>query len=97
VGHGVTMREIINAYEVMVGQPEGKRPLGRPRRKREHIKLGVKVIGWEDVGWIQLDQFTVLVSQFVYLLVCYYLLKSFVIYETVLSSKSTYCETTDFF
>jgi hypothetical protein len=37
----VYMREVINAYEIMLGQPEGKRPLGRPRRKRERIKLGL--------------------------------------------------------
>ena len=64
----VSMREVINAYEVM-GQPEGKRPLGRPRRKREHIKLGLKVIGWGGVGWIQLDECRVLDNQFVRLFV----------------------------
>lgn len=72
-------------------QPEGRRPLGRPRRRREHIKLGLKVIGWEGVGWIQFDQCRVLVRQFVCLLVCYdYLHKSFMLYETVLSSKPAY-------
>ena len=97
MGHVVSMREVINVYEVVVGQLEGKRPLGRPRCKRERIKLGLKIIGWEGVGWIQLDQCRVLASQFVYLLVCYYVHKSFVTYETVPSSQSTYCETTGIF
>jgi len=52
VGHVLSMQEVINAYEFVVGQSEGKRPLGRPKRKMEHIKLGIKVIGWEGVGWI---------------------------------------------
>jgi len=69
VGHVVSMREVIKAYEVVVRQPERKRPLGRSRRKREHIKLGLKVIGWEDVGWIQLGQCRVLVSRLVRLFV----------------------------
>jgi hypothetical protein len=69
VGHVVSMREVINAYEVLVGQPEGKRPLGKSRRKREHIKLDLRVIGWEGVGWIQLDQCRVLFSQLVRLFV----------------------------
>jgi hypothetical protein len=37
----VYMWKIINAYEVVLEQPEEKRPLGRPRRKRERIKLGL--------------------------------------------------------
>ena len=41
MGHVVYMWEVINAYEVVLGQPEGKRPLGRPRRKRERIKPGL--------------------------------------------------------
>lgn len=69
MGHVVSMPEVINAYEVVVGQSEGKRPLGRPRRIKEHIELGLKIIGWEDVGWIQLDQCRVLVSQSVRLFV----------------------------
>jgi hypothetical protein len=69
VGHVVSMREVMNAYEIVVGQSEGKRPLGRPTRKRDHIKLGLKVIGWGGVGWIQLDQCRVSVSQLVCLCV----------------------------
>jgi hypothetical protein len=33
VGHVAGMREKRNAYRIMVGKPEGKRPLGRPRRR----------------------------------------------------------------
>jgi len=62
-------REVINVYEIVVGHPEGKRPLGRPRRKRECIKLGLKVIGWEGVVWVQFDQCRVLVNQLVRLFV----------------------------
>jgi hypothetical protein len=36
------MREEINAYGLVVGHPEGRRPLGRPRHRWEHIKLGLK-------------------------------------------------------
>jgi hypothetical protein len=39
VGHVAYMREVINAYEFVLGKPEGKRPLRRPRCKRERIKL----------------------------------------------------------
>jgi hypothetical protein len=36
-----------SAYRVLVGKPEGKRPLRRPRRKREdNIKIDLKEIGW---------------------------------------------------
>jgi hypothetical protein len=41
----------------MVGMPEGKRPLGRPRRQREDtIKLDLREIGIEGTNWIQLAQ-----------------------------------------
>jgi hypothetical protein len=36
-----------NAYRILVGKPEGKRPLGRPRRKcMENIKMDLREIGW---------------------------------------------------
>jgi hypothetical protein len=41
---------------ILVGRPEGKRPLVRPRRRWEdNIKVDIKQIGWEDVDWIRLD------------------------------------------
>jgi hypothetical protein len=46
-----------NAYRTLVGEPEGKRPQGRPRRRWEdNIKMDVREIGWGGVEWINLDQ-----------------------------------------
>ena len=46
-GHVTNMREKRNTYCVMVGKPEGKRPLGRPRHRWEDIKMD-KVNRMED-------------------------------------------------
>jgi transposase len=44
-------------YSVFVGRPEGKRPLGRPRRRWEDdIKTNLREIGIDGANWIQLDQ-----------------------------------------
>jgi hypothetical protein len=44
-------------YRVLVGRPEGKRPLGRPRRRWEdNIKLNLREIGTDGMNWIQLAQ-----------------------------------------
>jgi hypothetical protein len=41
----------------MVGKPEGKRPLGRPRcRWVDNIKMDLRERGWDDVDWIDLAQ-----------------------------------------
>jgi hypothetical protein len=46
-----------NVYRVVMGKPEGKRPLGRPRRRREDgIRMDHREIGWGNVDWIQLTQ-----------------------------------------
>jgi hypothetical protein len=46
-----------NAYRILVGKLEGKRPLGRPRRRwLDNIKIDVRAIGWSDVDWIDLAQ-----------------------------------------
>jgi hypothetical protein len=46
-----------NAYTVLVGRPEGKRPLERPRRSWEdNIRLGHRETGIDDANWIQLVQ-----------------------------------------
>jgi hypothetical protein len=51
-----TNGEMRNAYRFLVGKPEGRRPLGRPRRRfLDNIKMDVKV-GWCDVDWIGLAQ-----------------------------------------
>jgi hypothetical protein len=46
-----------NAYNILVGKPEEKRPLGRPRcRWENNIKIDIKEVLWEDVDWIHLVQ-----------------------------------------
>jgi hypothetical protein len=46
-GHVTRMREKRNAYRILVGKPEGKRPLGRPRRRwMNNIKMDFREIGW---------------------------------------------------
>jgi hypothetical protein len=46
-----------NAYRLLVGKPEGKRPLGRPRRRWVYnIKMDLEKVGWGDVDWIGLAQ-----------------------------------------
>jgi hypothetical protein len=42
-------------YRVLVGQPERKRQLGRPRRRLvDNIKMDLQEVGWEDMEWIHL-------------------------------------------
>ena len=42
---------------VLVGKPEGKRPLGRPRRRREdNIKMDLQEVGYGSMDWIELSQ-----------------------------------------
>jgi hypothetical protein len=44
-----------DAYRVLMGKSEGKRQLGRPRRRWEdNIKIVLLEVGWEDVDWIDL-------------------------------------------
>jgi hypothetical protein len=44
-------------YMVLVGKPEGKRPLGRPRRRwNNNSKTGIQQVGGEDTDWIALVQ-----------------------------------------
>jgi len=51
------MGEIRGIYRVSVGKPEGKRSLGRPRRKWEdNIKLDLQEVGCESMDWIDVDQ-----------------------------------------
>jgi hypothetical protein len=66
VGHVARMGEKRNAYRILVENPEGKRPLGRPRRRWvDNIKINLKEIGWDGGDWIDLaqdrDQWRVLV------------------------------------
>jgi hypothetical protein len=51
------MGEERNVYRVLMGKPEGKRPLGRPRCIWEDgIRMDLRGIGWGNVDWIQLAQ-----------------------------------------
>ena len=44
-------------YRVLVGKPEGKRPLGRPRHRREdNIKMELQEVGCGGMDWIELAQ-----------------------------------------
>jgi hypothetical protein len=46
-----------NAYRILVGKPEGKRPLGRARRRwMDIIKMDLREIGRDGVDWIELAQ-----------------------------------------
>jgi hypothetical protein len=56
-----------NAYRILVGKPEGNRPLERPRlRWADNIKMDPKEIGWDCMDWIDLthnrDQWRALVN-----------------------------------
>jgi hypothetical protein len=46
-----------NAYRIFVGKPEGRRPLGRPRRSWvNNSKMNLRVINLGNMGWIDLAQ-----------------------------------------
>jgi hypothetical protein len=52
-----TYRERRDAYRILVGRPERRRPLGRPRRRWEdNIKMDIREVGGEDMNWIELAQ-----------------------------------------
>jgi hypothetical protein len=54
-GHVARMGEGRGVYRVLVGRPEGKRPLGRPKRRWEdNIKMDLREIGIYGANWIQL-------------------------------------------
>jgi hypothetical protein len=47
------MGEKRNAYRLLVGKPEERRPLGRPRRRwLDNIRMDVVEVAWDDVDWI---------------------------------------------
>jgi hypothetical protein len=46
-----------NAYSILLGKPEGRRPLGKPRRRWvDNIKIDLRDIGWDGVDWVDLAQ-----------------------------------------
>ena len=56
-GHVARMGERRSAYRVLVGKPEGKRPLGRPRHRWEdNIKMDLQELGCGGMDWIELAQ-----------------------------------------
>jgi hypothetical protein len=57
-GHVTRVRDVRNEYKILVRKPEGKRPRGRPRYMWEdnNIRMDLREIGWECVGWIHLAQ-----------------------------------------
>jgi hypothetical protein len=51
------MGERRNAYRILVGKPEGMRPLGKPRRRWvDHIKMDLRAVEWDGRDWIDLAQ-----------------------------------------
>jgi hypothetical protein len=57
VGHVARIRGKRNACRLMMGKPEGRRPLGRPRRRwLDNIRMDLLEVGWGDVDWIGLAQ-----------------------------------------
>jgi hypothetical protein len=57
----------MSSFRILVGNPEGKRPLGRPRRRWvDNIKMDLGEIEWDGMGWIDLaqdrDQWSALVN-----------------------------------
>jgi transcription termination factor 2 len=57
-GHVARMGEKRNAYKIFVGEQEGKRPLGRPRRRWvDNIKMYLREIGWDGLDgliWLRI-------------------------------------------
>jgi hypothetical protein len=65
-GHVARMGEGRGVYRVLVGQSEGKTPLGRPtRRWEDNVNLDVREIGIDGANWIQLAQDRVQLRAFV--------------------------------
>jgi hypothetical protein len=56
-GHVARMGEGRGAYRFLVGRPEGRRPLGRPRRRlKDNIKMDLQEVGWGVMDWIDMAQ-----------------------------------------
>jgi hypothetical protein len=54
--HVAGMRAKRNAYRILVGKPEGKKPLGRTRHRWIILKWILRAIGWGGMDWIDLAQ-----------------------------------------
>jgi len=56
-GHAARMREEREVYRVLVGKPEGRRPLGRPKRRWvDNIRMDLQEVGCGYMNWIGLAQ-----------------------------------------
>jgi hypothetical protein len=56
-GHVARIWEKRNAYRILMGKPEGKRPLGSPRRRwADNIKMDLRETGWRGMDWFDLAQ-----------------------------------------
>jgi hypothetical protein len=57
VGHVTCMGERRRIFRVLMGKPEGKRPLGRPKHRWEdNIKMDLREVGYGCVDWVELVQ-----------------------------------------
>jgi hypothetical protein len=57
MGRACSTHKKTNAYRILVGKPERKRPLGRPRRRWEdNIRMDLREIGWGGMDWTDLAQ-----------------------------------------
>jgi hypothetical protein len=54
VGYVVCMADRRGAYRVLVGRPEGRRPLGDLGIRKDNIKMDLQVVEWEGMDWIGL-------------------------------------------
>jgi len=56
-GHAARMEESTGVYRLLVGKPEGKKPVGIPRpRWEDNIKMDLQEVGFEGMDWIVLAQ-----------------------------------------
>jgi hypothetical protein len=56
-GHVARIGEKRNAYTILMGKPEGKRPLQRPKHMwMDSIRMDLSEIGWDGVDWIDVNQ-----------------------------------------
>jgi hypothetical protein len=54
--HVARMGEWRGAYRILMKRPGGRRPLGRPRRRWDNIKMDLQEVGWNGVAWIDVAQ-----------------------------------------
>jgi hypothetical protein len=66
-GHVALMGEMRDVYRVLVGKPEGNRPLGRPRRRGEdNIKMDLQEVGCGGMDWIDIHTY-IYVHMYIYI------------------------------